>query len=70
MTILINDCLSARFPISKEEKMMYMLRGLREEYDNIFSKALQFSHESRLERIKIMQISPLPSMNMNVKSVP
>lgn len=80
--ILTDDLESASCVVSEEEKLMYVLRGLDESFDNIFStitekmifekliveytKALLLSHESRIGRRPQANISSLPSINLSV----
>lgn len=81
--VFTDDLIAASCPIFEEEKLMYVLGGLDEDYDNVLTtitgkmlgekvtiedaKALLLSHESQIERRKTVQISPLPSVNLSVK---
>lgn len=71
---LTDDLMSIGCPIFEEEKLSYVLRGLGEDYNNVFSmitemlvekitmddvKTLLLSHE--------MHISPFSSVNMTIK---
>lgn len=82
--VLTDELVPVGCPISEEEKLMYILSGLDEKFDNVFStitkkmltekviiddaKVLLLSHESRLERRKLVSMTNLPSVNLSVKN--
>lgn len=75
---------SAGCSILEEEKLMYVLVGLDDQFDSVSSivienmlgegvtindvKAFFLSHESQLESKRVANVSPLPSINLSVKT--
>lgn len=82
--VLIYELLNARCTVNEEERLMYILSGLDEKFDNVFStiienilsekitiddvKSLLLSHDSRLQRINISLLN-LPSVNLSIRNL-